>query len=698
MTKTVTILAMLLAGIANSSAAPFRHQGIYYEITSPSTVEVAEVPDSVNKAKAYEGDVVIPSEIEYEGKKYTVTALGVGSLCNTTHMTSVKLPETLDSIKQWAFTRSAITTLNIPKSVTYIGNYIASGCHATSITGMAGVKEFGNRTFYGMHDLKSVSMLPATLEIIPDNPFENCDNLATLIMNPMNPNFMTFWGCLYTKSKRKLISVPCALAQRVTDGKWSIPAEVQTIGKRAFTGNTTIITLTVPDNVKYIETEAFLNTAVETIDGFQGVEEIDEYGMEYSNFKSLKFGPALRKLGKSAFFGAKIQSVDMSNVVKLDTIGERAFAATDLTSICIPACVKFIAPGAINDNLSLIKVDVDPTSETYASRDNVIYSKDFKELCVFPGALKQDEFNVPAGVTTICDNAFQGAQFLTKVTLSEQCEKIGAQAFANAKRLRDVVYGESVRSVGKEAFASTKLAQFIIPANWEMGEKIFSSCDSLKTVEFENGRKEIPQETFYKCFNLSELTMPESLEYIGAAAFGDCFGLREIVVPDKVTTIGPWAFSMLNGPSGYTRLKKVVLGKSVKYIDEQCFAGTSFLEEVYSLNTTPPEMHDGFVPITFSEATLFVPGESLVAYQEAIPWMSFHRIRSIDSGVEEIDTTPADSVKVENGQIVVNSDAMVEVYSAAGRLVYSGRGCSMQIPGHGMYIVRVNGRSQKVML
>lgn len=700
MKKFFTIMATLLTGTAVLFADPFEHEGIYYQITSPTTVEVAEAPDGIDKNELYKGAVTVPPEIEYQGKTYKVNALGVGAFCNTLKMTSLQLPETIDSIKQWAFTRCAITVLDIPASVTYIGNYIGSGSSIEKITGMENVKEFGKTPFWGMHYLNNLCFLPMTLETVPDNPFVNCESLASITVHPGNPNFMSYWGCIYTKSKKRLISVPGALAQGVTDGRWTLPAETKIIGKEAFVGNHTITTITIPENVKTIEALAFMGSAITTIEGFQGVEEICDSGMEYSEFTSLKLGPAFRKMGKSAFWGGKIQSLDMSEVTKLETIEETALAQTDLTSIRIPACVKNIVPSALNYNESLTVVEVDPGNTVYASRDNVIYSKDFKELCLYPGALPQNEFTVPAGVTSIGSSAFCSANNLTKVTLSDECETLGADAFSSSKNLKEVVFKGNLTTVGDEAFQGTGIEQIFIPAKWDMGKRVFTSCRELKDAEFEEGRKILPQETFYKCIKLNSVALPESLETIGAAALGDCFSLTQIVVPDNVTTVGEWAFSMLNGPSGYTQLTTVILGEKVNYIGEQCFAGTSTLEEIYSLNPTPPAMHDGFVPITFSEATLYVPENSLEAYKSAAPWSSFSTIETIPgSGVEDIEADgTVNDVKIENGQIIVDSDAMVEIYTATGQMVYSGTGCSFTAPASGIYIVRVNGKPSKVVL
>ena len=119
MKKTVTMLAMLLAGTMSALATPFMVDSIYYEITSPTTVEVAKTPPDEPKDDFYKNrDVIVPSKIEYQGKKYTVTVIGEGAFENTLFMKSIQLPETIDSIMRWAFTRCGISDLNIPKSVT----------------------------------------------------------------------------------------------------------------------------------------------------------------------------------------------------------------------------------------------------------------------------------------------------------------------------------------------------------------------------------------------------------------------------------------------------------------------------------------------------------------------------------------------------------------------------------------------------
>lgn len=71
------------------------------------------------------------------------------------------------------------------------------------------------------------------------------------------------------------------------------------------------------------------------------------------------------------------------------------------------------------------------------------------------------------------------------------------------------------------------------------------------------------------------------------------------------------------------------------------------------------------------------------------------------SGIEDTITDNDVNVSVENGNIVIDGadDAVkVEVYSVNGQCVYSGTATIIPVSGNGLYIVKVNGKSYKVML
>ena len=96
----VCLLALLLPCLA--VAHDFEVDGIYYNITSveDNTVEVTFPAD---KKDFYKDVVFIPEEVNYDGKEYTVTAIGESAFQYNYELLSIVMPNTIRSIKEFAF-------------------------------------------------------------------------------------------------------------------------------------------------------------------------------------------------------------------------------------------------------------------------------------------------------------------------------------------------------------------------------------------------------------------------------------------------------------------------------------------------------------------------------------------------------------------------------------------------------------------
>ena len=104
----VMLLSLMLCGIA-AVAQTVTVDNIVYEIWNDGTAQL-------QNGKSATGDVVIPAEVEYDGKKYSVSR-----------------------IKDDAFEKNtAITSVEMPVSVKWIGRFAFEGCRSlASITGGA---------------------------------------------------------------------------------------------------------------------------------------------------------------------------------------------------------------------------------------------------------------------------------------------------------------------------------------------------------------------------------------------------------------------------------------------------------------------------------------------------------------------------------------------------------------------------------
>lgn len=73
-------------------------------------------------ATRYSGAVTVPSSITVGGVNYPVIAIGSYAFAGSSGITSITLPEGIQSIGGYAFTNLSITTLVIPSTVTFIDN------------------------------------------------------------------------------------------------------------------------------------------------------------------------------------------------------------------------------------------------------------------------------------------------------------------------------------------------------------------------------------------------------------------------------------------------------------------------------------------------------------------------------------------------------------------------------------------------
>ena len=140
-----------------------------------------------------------------------------------------------------------------------------------------------------------------------------------------------------------------------------------------------------------------------------------------------------------------------------------------------------------------------------------------------------------------------------------------------------------------------------------IGDYAFSSCSSLTSVTIPNSVTSIGDYAFSSCSSLTSVTIPNSVTSIGNSAFSDCYALTSVTIPNSVTSIGEWAFYWC------TSLKTVIC-------------------EAIEI----PELGDDvFDEMPLSEATLYVPAQSLDDYKAAWQWNAFGTILPIEGESEE---------------------------------------------------------------
>ena len=125
----LVLLSMTLCGIV-AIAQIVIVDNIVYEILEDGTVRL-------HSGKSATGNVVIPAEVEYEGKKYPVVAIDYGAFEHNT----------------------AITSVELPASVVELGNYVFYGCsNLASVT--AGAEKFDKMYYFPFYETAWLANLP----------------------------------------------------------------------------------------------------------------------------------------------------------------------------------------------------------------------------------------------------------------------------------------------------------------------------------------------------------------------------------------------------------------------------------------------------------------------------------------------------------------------------------------------------------
>lgn len=107
----VAMAAMLPASM---SAYDFKEGGLFYKVYGD---EVAVTYEYENVG-SYSGDVVIPETVVHNGVEYPVTAIGYKAFCFCYNLTSVEIPNSVDSISSHAFNGcERLQRVVIPNSV-----------------------------------------------------------------------------------------------------------------------------------------------------------------------------------------------------------------------------------------------------------------------------------------------------------------------------------------------------------------------------------------------------------------------------------------------------------------------------------------------------------------------------------------------------------------------------------------------------
>ncbi len=415
---------------------------------------------SVSSFTVAEGNATFKPQ---DGKPYLLSADGKTLLLCAPMTETLEVPATVTAVGDGAFSGNPnLTSVKMP-GVTKLGNYAFADCEdLVSI-------ELGKLTHIGDHAFSNTALnaTPAldSVSYIGAGAFRNTHVTSVVIADSAEVGANAFRGC------RSLESVK--LGNNVTVGNYAFALDL--------TDNWTYDYYRLGDNSRiyyYIYTSPLHSLTIGDNaklgrGAFQGAAELT----------SVTLGKNA-EIGAYAFYNASmLESIDLSKVI---SIGELAFSGDETNEF------------------------LDSGFTSIATGDDGLYLRHYHAP-----ALKSIDLS---SAEQIGMGAFSYITTLESVKLGSKLTEISEAVFYMSTSLSDISFA-GIEKIGESAFGETALTTLDLSNVKEIGESAFAFIESLKSVKFADGVK------------------------IGKGAFGYCTALTDLKNDELIASVDDYAFA-----------------------------------------------------------------------------------------------------------------------------------------------------------
>ena len=404
-----------------------------------------------------------------------------------TNITSIELPESLESIEDEAFRGcESVAKFTLPASITNIGRAIFDGCSFEQLSikcyipdqlvedpekpgrmiGMGcddsrhwlygstlGSVELSNRIgeyAFCNASIKSVE-LTSSARNIDDGAFKGCNNIAQVTIGSLEQ----WCGLVFGSGDANPLNA--GTADLIINGQhltaFTAPESIDTVGMYIFYGYTDLTDIYISDHIRSVGQQCFA-----------GCGEV----------ASIYIGSGIKTVGQKFIYGCTTDELTIN--------------------MNIPDSQKSI------DKSEHWLCGVSATKVTYGEQ-----------------------------ATEINNLALSGMTTVTTITVGENVEHIGEGAFNGCTALSAVTFeGEAVKSIDKHAF---------------------NECTALEYIVLPDGLETIGSCAFQYASSLEGATIPASVTSIGSYTFNECEALESIELKSTTPpTLGEYAFEWSASP------------------------------------------------------------------------------------------------------------------------------------------------------
>lgn len=404
----------------------------------------------------------------------------------------------VDKFDMYAFGNCAnLAGIDIPSSVTSIGNYCFTGSGIREITIPEGCETLNTSTFANCLNLEKVTILSDNVTI-GRSAFEGCVKLKTIATSNKNePNIVNLpAGIKVTKGE-----LPDGLFSDSGIEKIVLPAAITSLACSSsdilFENCAELREVVFEGKITEIGSNVFRNCAkLETLDFSNSTNKPDG---------TIVLPDTLTTLGAGAFANTGLKGVVLSS--KLSSLGNvtdyngkrSTFGVFEgckkLTNVTVNSAKISGGKGAFIDCTALTTVIIDKAVKTLPEQ--------FFEGCT---ALNDITFG---GLTAISSKMFAGCTSLTAITIPGTITRIGGNAF-NGSGLTSITFSNLTKQFTLDNYAfggCDKIKSIVLPklkaVSITTATRWFEGCTMLESVEFSDKVDILGEYTFNNCTSLT---------------------------------------------------------------------------------------------------------------------------------------------------------------------------------------------------
>lgn len=337
------------------------YAGSYYRLSEYGNFENITIEDSETPLVLEDGSGYVlfsPTENLYLGRDITLANPNNNPIF---HTTDAILGDKVTEVNDGMF--GSIEKITLGKNIKRIGNNSFVMTKIKSIDIPASTEEIGTNAFYECDSLNTV-ILHEGLKIIGENAFTYCDTLKSLTIpasvESIGESFMPY--ARMTDLTFRDSDTPLKLSMYATE------IDKLYIGRNIDGAFTKAVHVSFGDKVTYIPADMFSTGIIETVTFGENVERIGERAFKQSRITSVEI-PAKVKYIENSTFDQCTQLKSVTLHEGLDSIGAAAFYDNALTEITLPASLKKIKDSAfgsfLNNNLLKKMTIVDSAEPLY---------------------------------------------------------------------------------------------------------------------------------------------------------------------------------------------------------------------------------------------------------------------------------------------------------------------------------------------